>query len=70
MDNECLRRKEVYFHPLWMKLIQDNTVNIMGWIQYEKVRWLQNNNPEVPGLVYKRAPMDEKIRKLGNVHKL
>ena len=63
-------KKEVYFHPLWMKLIQDNTVNILGWIQYEKVRWLQNNNPEVPGLVYKLAPMDEKIRKLGNVHKL
>ena len=63
-------KKEVYFHPLWMKMIQDNTVNILGWIQYEKVRWLQNNNPEVPGLVYKLAPMDEKIRKLGNVHKL
>ena len=63
-------KKEVFFHPLWMKLIQDNTVNILGWIQYEKVRWLQNNNPEVPGLVYKLAPMDEKIRKLGNVHKL
>ena len=58
------------FPPLWMKLIQDNTVNIVGWIQYEKVRRLQNNNPDVPGLVYKRAPMDEKIRKLGNVHKL
>ena len=26
-------------------------------IQYEKVKWLQNNNPEVPGLVYKLAPI-------------
>ncbi len=51
-------------------MIQDNTVSIMGWIQYEKVRWLQNNNPEVPGLVYKLAPMDEKMRKLGKVRKL
>ena len=41
-------------------MIQDNTVNILGWIQYEKVKWLQNNNPEVPGLIYKLAPMDEK----------
>ena len=41
-------------------MIQDNTVNILGWIQYEKVKWLQNNNPEVPGLVYKLAPMEKK----------
>lgn len=63
-------KKEVYFHPLWMKMIQDNMVPILGWIQYEKVKWLQNNNPEVPGLVYKLAPMDEKMRKLNNVRKL
>ena len=53
-----------------MKMIQDNTVSIIGWIQYEKVKWLQNNNPEVPGLVYKLAPMDEKMRKLNHVRKL
>lgn len=63
-------KKEVYFHPKWIKMIQDNTVNILGWIQYEKVKWLQNNNPEVPGLVYKLAPLDEKMRKLSNVRKL
>ena len=45
-------------------------VAILGWIQYEKVRWLQNNNPEVPGLVYKLAPLDDKMRKLGHVRKL
>lgn len=63
-------KKEVYFHPAWMKMIQDNTVSILGWIQYEKVKWLQNNNPEVPGLIYKLAPMDEKMRKLSNVRRL
>lgn len=63
-------KKEVYFHKSWMKLIQDNTVNILGWIQYEKVKWLQNNNPEVPGLVYKLVPMDDKLRKLSKVRKL
>lgn len=51
-------------------MIQDNTVNILGWIQYEKVKWLQNNNPEVPGLVYKLAPIDEKMRKLSHARKL
>lgn len=63
-------KREVQMHPVWVKMIQDNTVAILGWIQYEKVRWLQNNNPEVPGLVYKLAPMDEKMRKLVNVRKL
>ena len=63
-------KKEVRFHQDWIKMIQDNTVNILGWIQYEKVKWLQNNNPEVPGLIYKLAPMDEKMRKLSNVRKL
>ena len=52
--------KEVYFQQDWIKMIQDHTVNILGWIQYEKVKWLQNNNPEVPGLVYKLTPTEEK----------
>ena len=60
-------KREVIFHPDWIRMIQDNTVSILGWIQYEKVRWLQNNNPEVPGLVYKLAPIDERIRKLDKV---
>ncbi|WP_461815937.1 HNH endonuclease domain-containing protein [Faecalimonas sp.] len=63
-------KKEVYFNEDWMRMIQDNTVNILGWIQYEKVKWLQNNNPEVPGLIYKLAPMDEKLRKMNHVRKL
>ena len=60
----------IIFHESWIQMIQDNMVAILGWIQYEKVRWLQNNNPEVPGLVYKLAPLDDKMRKLGFVRKL
>ncbi len=52
---------EIRFNPAWIEMIQDNTVSILGWIQYEKVKWLQNNNPEVPGLVYKLAPMDSSL---------
>ena len=63
-------KKEVYFNTSWIKMIQDHTVSILGWIQYEKVKWLQNNNPEIPGLIYKLAPMDEKMRKLNRVRKL
>lgn len=63
-------KKEVIFQPDWIQMIQDNTVNILGWIQDEKVKWLQNNNPEVPGLIYKLAPLDEKMPKLSRVRKL
>jgi len=63
-------KKEIYFHPAWSEMIRDHTVSILGWIRYEKVKWLQNNNPEVPGLVYKLTPLDEKMRKLNHVRKL
>ena len=70
LGNSSKLKKEVYFHPAWIEMIQDNTVSILGWIQYEKVKWLQKNNPEIPGLIYKIAPMDDKMRKLNNVRKL
>lgn len=63
-------KKEICFQTSWMEMIQDNAVAILGWIQCEKVKWLQNNNPEVPGLIYKLAPLDEKMRKLSHVRKL
>ena len=63
-------KREVKFNTEWIKLIKDNTVSILGWIQFEKVKWLQSNNPEVPSLVYKLAPMDEKMRKLNHVRDL
>ena len=70
LGEESKLKKKVYFQRAWVEMIQDQTVTILGWIQYEKVKWLQNNNPEVPSLVYKLAPMDEKMRKLNNVRKL
>ncbi len=70
LGTESKLQKTIYFQESWIEMIQDHTVAILGWIQYEKVKWLQNNNPEVPGLVHKLAPMDEKMRKLNNVRKL
>lgn len=69
-DDENGLNRTIIFNSGWIQMIQDNTVTILGWIQLEKIKWLQNNNPEVPGLVYKMAPMDEKMRKLNNVRKL
>ncbi len=62
--------RQIIFSPAWIQMIKDNTVSILGWIQSEKVKWLQNNNPEVPGLIYKLDRSEEKVRKLTKVHKL
>ena len=69
-NDEKSLKKVVSFNDGWIQMIQDNTVSILGWIKYEKVKWLQNNNPEVPGIVYKFTQEDEKARKLENVRKL
>lgn len=63
-------RRKLLFGADWIPMIQDNAVTILGWIQFEKVKWLQNNNPDVPGLIYKLAPLDEKMRKHTHVRKL
>lgn len=68
--NENGLKRKLFFSDAWIQMIKDNTVSILGWIQCEKVKWLQNNNPEVPGLIYKLAPLDEKMRKLSHVRKL
>ena len=52
-NDEKSLKKVVYFNDGWSQMIQDNMVVILGWIKYEKIKWLQNNNPEVPGIVYK-----------------
>ena len=62
--------REILIHPEWAEMIRDNVVAILGWIQFEKLRWLQNNNIDVPGLVYKLEPPDEGMRKLSCVRKL
>ena len=43
---------------------------LLGWIRYQKVRYLQNRNPGVPGIIYKLEPENTGIRKLQNARKL
>ena len=63
-------RRKLTFSDAWVEMIRDNTVAILGWIQCEKVKWLQSNNPEVPGLIYKLSMDGENVRKLTHVRKL
>ncbi|MBR5051556.1 MAG: hypothetical protein IKX75_09560, partial [Desulfovibrio sp.] len=62
--------REVRFHPDWAEMIRDNAAAILGWIQFEKLRWLQGINLDVPNLVFKLAPPDEGMRKLVRVRRL
>ena len=68
--SESRLQRKLTFNDAWIRMIKDNTVNILGWIKCEKVKWLQNNNPEVPGLIYKLEPLDDKMRKLSHARKL
>lgn len=62
--------RKLLFGADWIPMIKDNAVIILRWIQCEKVKWLQNNNPEVPGLIYKIEQLEDKMRKLSHVRKL
>ena len=70
LGNSSGLQREVYFDPVWAAMIKDNAVTINGWIQYKKLQWLQKNNPEVPGLVYKIDPSEDRKRRLTHVRNL
>lgn len=62
--------RRIRIHPLWMDFMKRESAILLGWIGYQKVLFLQNRNPGVPGIIYKLAPEDERQRKLANVRKL
>ena len=62
--------KKVRIHPKWRQFILNNFPIIQGWIQIKKVRYLQDRNPGVPGIIYKLNSENEKGRKLSNAKEL
>lgn len=54
----------------WARLFADQREILLGWIRYQKVRYLQNRNPGVPGIIYKLDPENNGVRKLQNARKL
>lgn len=69
-NTEAKLDRRVFINPTWRRVIQDNTVQILGWIQNEKAKWLQRINPEVPSIVNKLQPSDAMKRKLNNARDL
>lgn len=63
-------KKKVIINKQWVKMLCDNMTPIRGWIQLKKVKYLQQRNPGVPGIIYKLEPENEKVRKLKNVRVL
>ena len=54
----------------WKALFLDNYVPLKGWIQFQKIKYLQDRNPEVPGIIYKLDPMKTNTRRLSKVRVL
>ena len=60
--------KTVYWNADWANMVKDNYLLILEWIRSKKIRYLQDRNPGVPGIVYKLDVVT--ARKLNHVHKL
>lgn len=63
-------KKRVRVNPYWRQLMLDNYPVIKSWIKLKKVRFLQDRNPGVPGIIYKLEPENESGRKLNNARAL
>ena len=63
-------KKKIHISTAWRRLIIDNYTVIRSWVQMKKVRFLQDRNPGVPGIVYKLGLDEERNRKLNNARNL
>ncbi len=57
-------QKKIRMNPHWRQLLLKNFSVIQSWVQYNKVQFLQDRNPGVPGIIYKINPENEDLRKL------
>ncbi len=69
VDGRAASRK-ICISPAWKQVLLDNYAVIKSWIQMKKVRFLQDRNPGVPGVIYKLENEEDKHRKLEKVRQL
>ena len=60
-------RTRIFFDDDWSRYIVRNQAIIKGWIKYNLVEYLQRRNPNVPGVIDKLYPPQE--RKLDDIQK-
>ena len=66
----CGAQKKLRVDPAWRQVLLDNYTVIKSWVQMKKVRFLQDRNPGVPGIVYKLEDEENRVRKLEKVRDL
>ena len=57
----------IHFDEKWSEYIVKNQIIIKGWLKYNLVEYLQRRNPNVPGVIDKLYPPQE--RKLDDIQK-
>lgn len=62
--------KKIHVHPVWKQVLLDNYSIVKSWVQMKKVKYLQDRNPGVPGIIYKLEDEENKVRKLEKVREL
>jgi len=50
----------ICIRPKWLAYIEKNTQILQGWIEYNKIMYLQRRNPSVPGIAHKLYPNQER----------
>lgn len=64
IDAESDLKKKIRINGCWRHFMVDNYSIIMGWIQYNKAKYIQDRNPGVPGIMYKISPESDDVRRL------
>lgn len=71
IDAENPLKRCVKLNEEWRVFIIQNYAVIMGWLRFNKARFIQDRNPGVPGVMYKVAPeMEERHKSLKNAREL
>ena len=66
-EDKGLKRR-LLINGKWFDYLRENSEILNGWIDYNLISYLQRRNPNVPGIINKLAPPEE--RKLEDVKKL
>lgn len=70
IEDAVALKKRVVISEEWRQMLLDYMIPIKSWIKLKKIRYLQDRNPGVPGIIYKLEPENERTRKLAHVRKL
>lgn len=69
IENGTGLNKKIIINPAWLNFINSNSSIILGWIECEKIKYVQARNPGVPCISSKLEPPLQK-RNLESVRKL